>query len=196
MPEPLCDGTPPPPTCPAGTYTIWTCDGAHAQRERCIAGVDEVDVCRWGACISMPVGVDDLCPAPPDADGDGATADVDCNDGDATVHPGATDTCGDGIDQDCVGGDASCTTLDGGAGSDAGAALDASVALDAGVAPDAAAAFDAGTPPHDAGRSDGGATAIRGGCGCSLIGRSESSPLFLVILGLGTLRRSSRAPRR
>ncbi len=32
----------------------------------------------------------------------------DCNDESATVHPGATDTCGDGIDQDCDGTDASC----------------------------------------------------------------------------------------
>ena len=32
----------------------------------------------------------------------------DCNDGDATVHPSAEDPCGDGIDQDCSGTDASC----------------------------------------------------------------------------------------
>jgi hypothetical protein len=32
----------------------------------------------------------------------------DCDDGDAAVHPGATEDCGDGVDQDCDGGDASC----------------------------------------------------------------------------------------
>jgi hypothetical protein len=32
----------------------------------------------------------------------------DCADGNPLVHPGAQDICGDGIDQDCSGGDASC----------------------------------------------------------------------------------------
>ena len=51
-------------------------------------------------------------PAPsvdPDGDGDGVTvADGDCDDTDASIHPGATDTCGDGIDQDCNGVDLAC----------------------------------------------------------------------------------------
>ena len=40
---------------------------------------------------------------PIDADDDGYLARVDCDDADASVHPGANDTAGDGIDQDYVG---------------------------------------------------------------------------------------------
>ncbi|MCA9608845.1 MAG: N-acetylmuramoyl-L-alanine amidase, partial [Myxococcales bacterium] len=40
---------------------------------------------------------------PVDEDGDGSPADVDCDDADASVHPGATDLCGDGVDADCDG---------------------------------------------------------------------------------------------
>ncbi|MFC1857034.1 DUF1566 domain-containing protein [Thermodesulfobacteriota bacterium] len=34
---------------------------------------------------------------------------VDCNDDIATIYPGAMETCGDGIDQDCDGNDLQCT---------------------------------------------------------------------------------------
>ncbi|PID73129.1 MAG: hypothetical protein CSB33_05340 [Desulfobacterales bacterium] len=44
-----------------------------------------------------------------DNDGDGYTEKQgDCNDGDASFHPGAEEICGDGMDQDCDGEDATC----------------------------------------------------------------------------------------
>ncbi len=59
-------------------------------------------------------------PACIDADGDSYCANqspVDCDDGDAEVNPGATEDCGDGIDNDCDGevneGCATCTDNDG-----------------------------------------------------------------------------------
>jgi hypothetical protein len=54
------------------------------------------------------VGTDDECAGPPDRDGDGHRADADCDDGDPNRYPGAPETCGDGIDQDCRDGDLEC----------------------------------------------------------------------------------------
>ncbi len=46
-----------------------------------------------------------------DFDGDGFTLEEgDCNDQDNTIHPQATEICGDGIDQDCSSSDLACPT--------------------------------------------------------------------------------------
>ena len=44
--------------------------------------------------------------------GDGCTPPVDCDDGDASVHPEADEICGDGIDQDCNGADIACPSCE------------------------------------------------------------------------------------
>lgn len=81
------------------------CDGKD---NNCVGGIDEG--------LTMTTYYTDA-----DADGYGAgagtsycanpgtgfaTNDTDCNDSDAAIHPGATDIVANGIDEDCVGGDA------------------------------------------------------------------------------------------
>src|SRR5262245_23580380 len=71
-------------------------------------------------------GAKDATTVYPDADGDGyagddatgmavceakkgfVTAQGDCDDSNPDVHPKAVEQCGDGIDNDCEGGDAAC----------------------------------------------------------------------------------------
>ncbi len=54
-----------------------------------------------GACGDS--GKPDDTPASTDLDGDGYGADDDCDDNDSAVNPGASDTVGDGVDNNCDG---------------------------------------------------------------------------------------------
>ncbi|MBX7196889.1 MAG: peptidoglycan DD-metalloendopeptidase family protein [Sandaracinaceae bacterium] len=110
-----------------------------------------------------------------DADGDGVAVSAgDCDDGDASVHPGATDRCGDGIDQDCSGADLPCD-------------VDAAVT----ARPDA---WSPSTDPSDAGSSvpvdapdprmswrGGGAS----GCGCRVGSAPAPRVLWLALAAIG-----------
>ncbi len=79
----------------------------HPGEEPCCCDYDGVGLCPElcdrdcdGTCRPCEAG---------DGDCDGFPASVDCDDNDPAVHPGAADRCGDGMDQDCVGGDPPCT---------------------------------------------------------------------------------------
>ena len=212
LPAPACDGT---PTCPAGTYAIWTCNAARTQRRRCIDGVDQTEDCAYG-CTAMPTGTDDVCAPAPDADGDGSPADVDCDDADPSRYPGAMETCGDGVDQDCDGSDLTCPGADAGPGQDAGAADSGTAPLDGGSVSDAGPIMDGAVPDGavpdgalpDGAVPDGDAGhpgSLTGTCACRLApgsGRSPGSPagpllLGALLLGLSVRRRSiGRSARR
>lgn len=69
------------------------------------------------ACYGVPYE-----PECTDVDGDGYCPPADCDDSDFERRPGAVDTAGDGIDQNCDGVDGMMSVMDSGtdSGSDAG----------------------------------------------------------------------------
>jgi len=124
----------------------------------------------WDPACAVTPGVD--------ADGDGYETPEDCDDTREDVHPGATEICGNGVDEDCQDGDLPCPFDGGTTFADAGSSVDAS------------------SEPADgsAGNGSGGS----GGCGCRIrggwrrCGRSADwgwPALLLVVLWIVTLPR-------
>lgn len=72
------------------------CNGAH--------GTPPAYNGLWGSPPSPPPAPQPGAPAV-DADKDGVSPPTDCDDTNSKVYPGAPEVPGDGIDQDCVGGD-------------------------------------------------------------------------------------------
>ena len=93
-----------------GASTLTDCNDANAgirpgATEVAGNGIDE-------DCNGVDTALDPVQAArAADRDGDRYPAGVDCRDQDPTIHPGATDRPGDGVDQDCHGGDASYPAL-------------------------------------------------------------------------------------
>ena len=50
---------------PCTSSAIYTCTADRSARTRCHAGFIQSDACTFGACITQPSGVDDLCPPDP-----------------------------------------------------------------------------------------------------------------------------------
>jgi agmatine/peptidylarginine deiminase len=88
-------------------------DCAGGAADGCETPLDTTGHC--GSCTTacsagetcVPEGGNWHCQTCVDQDGDGYSSEVcggdDCNDADPSIHPGAADNCGDGIDRDCDG---------------------------------------------------------------------------------------------
>jgi MYXO-CTERM domain-containing protein len=99
------------------------CDGGDCDDADPSVNAGAEDVCDDGIDQDCD-GADDPCEQPcddEDVDEDGTSeCDGDCNDADPSVGPQAPEICGDDLDQDCDGADASCVELTLGAVPDPG----------------------------------------------------------------------------
>ena len=99
--------------CPSTTCTNdGDCGvGYYCDKNNCVAKKQNGSACTNDAQCLSGYCVDGFCSPGPavDSDGDGYTvAAGDCDDSNPTMHPVASEICGDGIDQDCNGSDLSC----------------------------------------------------------------------------------------
>lgn len=113
-----CNGADEECECPDADgdgFTDRACGGEDCDDSNPDFNPDAEDPCGDGIDQNCD-GADDCECVDEDGDGWGTSERCaqsgDCDDTDDTVHPGATDICGDGIDQDCDGADDCCMCSD------------------------------------------------------------------------------------
>ena len=167
------------------------CDGVDNNCDGATDGPDSIDASTWYTDADgdgYGVGGEETlaCEQPANTSADS----TDCDDSSALAHPGLSEQCDDGVDNDCNGltdgEDEACAATDDTGTDDSGA--DDSGADDSGA--DDSSADDSGPSADDSGPSadDTGGEGKDKGCGCSAGGQPEGWSLLL-LAALWTRRR-------